>query len=558
MIYSKYTSRAICLLASIPVILTAQKAQENVVPLNNWPSAVYWHPNEAESLARGGLLPRGPAPASTEPVFLTFVAITPCRLVDTRGTSTGFDGGITPFNGPALAATTTTTFAVQSSAEATGGTANTGPAACGVIPSIAEAYSFNVTVMPQAGGVAHYVTLWATGSLKPVVSTVNDPQGLVVANAAIVAAGVSGSVNLYTSGPATVDVVIDMNGYFAASTDLNGNTAVGTATLFNNTDGYGNVAVGTDALTSNTTGGYNVANGIYALEANTSGTSNTASGQAALQNNTQGSYNTAYGSGALEYNHTGANNTGIGFQALQNNTASYNTATGNGALVANTVGGFNTAGGVNALANSTTGSDNTAFGEGALGANVSGANNIGIGVNAGSTAPNGNSNSIYIDSPGTASDTAGTIQIGTQGTQTGGTSIAGISGASVTGAAVYVNASGQLGIAPSASRFKDQITDMGDTSSKLLQLRPVNFFYKPGFDDGSHLLQYGLIAEEVAKVYPEMVAYGKDGQVLTVKYQLLAPMLLNELQKQAEQNRKLEDRLAALETLLAGSPEPIR
>ena len=95
---------------------------------------------------------------------------------------------------------------------------------------------------------------------------------------------------------------------------------------------------------------------------------------------------------------------------------------------------------------------------------------------------------------------------------------------------------------------------MGDTSSKLLQLRPVNFYYKPEYDDGSHLLQYGLVAEEVAKVYPEMVAYGKDGKPWTVRYQLLAPMLLNELQKQhaeAEKQdeliRKLEQRIEALE-----------
>jgi hypothetical protein len=141
----------------------------------------------------------------------------------------------------------------------------------------------------------------------------------------------------------------------------------------------------------------------------------------------------------------------------------------------------------------------------------------------------------------------------------------------VSGSAVYVTGSGQLGIQTSSRRFKEQITDMGDSSSKLLQLRPVNFFYKPEYDDGSHLLQYGLIAEEVEKVYPEMVAYDKDGQILTVKYQMLAPMLLNEVQKQnaqlqnqnaqlqeqvqlqQEENRKLEDRLAALEARPANS-----
>src|SRR5580658_11259567 len=103
---------------------------------------------------------------------------------------------------------------------------------------------------------------------------------------------------------------------------------------------------------------------------------------------------------------------------------------------------------------------------------------------------------------------------------------------------------------------------MGDSSSKLLQLRPVTFLYKPQYDDGSHTLQYGLIAEEVAQLYPYLVGYDKDGQPSSVKYQSLAPMLLNEVQKQnaqlqkqvqlqQDENRKLEDRLAALEALLA-------
>jgi len=135
---------------------------------------------------------------------------------------------------------------------------------------------------------------------------------------------------------------------------------------------------------------------------------------------------------------------------------------------------------------------------------------------------------------------------------------------------------------PSSRRFKEQIADMGDSSSKLLQLRPVTFFYKPEYDDGSRALQYGLIAEEVANLFPDMVGYDKDGQPSSVKYQSLAPMLLNEVQKQnrqlqkqnaqlqsevqireaadrklEEQNRKLEDRLAALEALLS-SQTPMR
>ena len=137
---------------------------------------------------------------------------------------------------------------------------------------------------------------------------------------------------------------------------------------------------------------------------------------------------------------------------------------------------------------------------------------------------------------------------------------------------MYINTNKQLGTLTSSRRFKDNIQDMGTASSKLFQLRPVTFNYKPQFDDGSHLLQYGLIAEEVAKVYPDMVVYDKDGQPYTVRYQVLAPMLLSELQKQnavvaaqqeslrtqqqgqiqtlQRQNEEMQQRLSRLETLL--------
>ena len=137
---------------------------------------------------------------------------------------------------------------------------------------------------------------------------------------------------------------------------------------------------------------------------------------------------------------------------------------------------------------------------------------------------------------------------------------------------MYINTNKQLGTLTSSRRFKDNIQDMGTASSKLFQLRPVTFNYKPQFDDGSHLLQYGLIAEEVAKVYPDMVVYDKDGQPYTVRYQVLAPMLLSELQKQnavvaaqqeslrtqqqgqiqtlQRQNEEIQQRLSRLETLL--------
>ncbi len=145
---------------------------------------------------------------------LQFYPVAPCRLVDTRGTAAGFNG-IDPFAGPSITAGQTLTIPVQSTAEAGD---DTEPAPCGVIPSSAQAYSFNLTVVPHAGGV-DYVTLWPAGSTKPYVSTLDDPEGSILANAAIVPAGTSsGGVSVYNSGPATTDVVIDMNGYFAPPT----------------------------------------------------------------------------------------------------------------------------------------------------------------------------------------------------------------------------------------------------------------------------------------------------------------------------------------------------
>jgi hypothetical protein len=116
---------------------------------------------------------------------------------------------------------------------------------------------------------------------------------------------------------------------------------------------------------------------------------------------------------------------------------------------------------------------------------------------------------------------------------------------------VVIDSNGQLGTVSSSRRFKEDIQDMGDASSGLLRLRPVTFRYTRAFDDGLKPVQYGLIAEEVAEVYPDLVAHSADGQIETVKYQVLDSMLLNEVQKQAEQIRELKERLAALERFLA-------
>jgi hypothetical protein len=531
--FSKYSGRAVFLLAVLPLILSAQSARDNVIPLKNWDTPLYWHPNPAERAAANPvpqLQPVNDVPQTP----LTFVGMTPCRLVDTRGAAVGFDGNAPFSGGPGpIAASATVPFPVLTY------NMNTTPAPCGPIALVAEAYSLNVTIIPVTTLGSVYVEVWPDGTPAPGISTLNDPEATVVANSLIIAGGTpNGGINVFNYGPGAINVIIDMNGYFVGPSSPSGNTGLGTGTLADNTAGYYNTAVGATALNGNTSGDWNTASGAFALGDNTTGEGNTANGSQALNGNTTGNYNTASGEWAL----------------ITNTTGGYNTANGSYALFSNTTGGYNTAIGSYALASIITGG------------NTSGGYNIGIGSGAGNMAPGFNSNSIYIGSNGSTGDSAGTIQVGTQGTQTGGTFIAGIYGAPHGGGMeVFVNNNGQLTTVPSSSRFKEQITDMGDSSSKLLQLRPVNFYYKPEFDDGSRQLQYGLIAEDVAKIYPEMVAYANDGQVLSVKYQLLAPMLLNELQKQAEQNRQqaenirsqaenirsLEDRLAALEAGVA-------
>jgi hypothetical protein len=550
MSYSKFPGRTISLLVFPALMLNgqaliSQRFPDNVVPLKNWAAAPYWQPNVAErrAVVSSNALPGNP---------LIFVAITPCRLVDSRGGAAGFNG-VVPFTGPSIPGAGTVTYPVQSAAEAS---TNTTPAPCGVIPAIAQAYSLNVTVIPKGGPVI-YITMWPAGSLQPVVATLGDPQGAIVANAAIVPAGTpSGGISLYNGGPAATDVVIDMNGYFAAVTDVNSNTALGTAALTSNTTGTDNTGSGDDALHSNTTGSDNTASGFQALFSNTTGSGNTASGYQALLRNVTGVGNTASGHSALANNTIGNDNTASGDSALNSNTSGgFNTATGSGVMLDNTNGNNNTASGYLALQLNTTGSNNTATGFSALSSNTSGSNNIAIGYQAGQHVAAGNNNNIHIGTQGISGD-SGVIRIGDLGTHTSFVA-AGVSGVTSTGGVpVLINSSGQMGTVLSSLRYKEDVQDMADSSSGLLRLRPVTFRYKKPSEDGSKPVDYGLIAEEVAEVYPDLVVKGADGQIETVQYQKLTPMLLNELQKQHEENRKLEARLAVLEAIVAGKGEP--
>ena len=315
----------------------------------------------------------------------------------------------------------------------------------------------------------------------------------------------------------------------------NNNTAEGTNALLHLTTGSDNTAIGFNALFSNTRGHDNTATGFYALINNTTGYANTATGVVALSSNTTGYDNTATGVQALNNNNAGVNNTATGFAALGNNTTGdNNTATGFSALRFNETGSQNTATGLQALQNNTTGFRNTADGNGALNNNT-GSNNIGLGFNAGANLTTG-SNNIDIGNSGAGGE-SNTIRIGSAQTRT---FIKGISGAVVSGAAVVVNAGGQLGMAPSSARFKQEIQDMDKASDVLLALRPVSFRYKPEIDPEG-VPQFGLVAEEVEKVNPDLVVRDRDGKAYTVRYDAVNAMLLNEFLKEHRKVENLEN-----------------
>jgi hypothetical protein len=273
-------------------------------------------------------------------------------------------------------------------------------------------------------------------------------------------------------------------------------------------DDGSNTGGGTDALANNTTGFENTAYGAFALNDNTSGIRNTASGALALASNTTGFANTASGVQALGNNTMGANNIAIGFGALLNNT---------------------------------TGSRNTASGIRALFINATGTDNIALGYQAGGNLRAGSDN-IYLGHPGAPKE-SNTMRLGQTQNRT---FIAGVAGVPVSGSAVFISSAGQLGITASAARYKRDIEPIGARSQGLFQLRPVTFRYR---QDPQGERQYGLIAEEVATVYPELITRGAGGEVVSVRYDALIPLLLRELQQQQHQVAELQAKNARLQTL---------
>jgi len=359
---------------------------------------------------------------------------------------------------------------------------------CSGIPS-AGAYSLNFTVVNMTG--FGFLTTWPAGSAQPLVSTLDYvPAEGALANAAIIPASGSGAISVYVS--VGTDVIIDINGYYAPAGVGTLNTFLGLNAGNFTMTGDGNTGIGYNALASNTTGVNNTATGHNALVTNDVGSHNVASGQRALGSNTAGTQNTATGSAALFSNTTGGGNTASGAGALFNTTGSYN---------------------------------------------------IGIGIGAGYYLTAG-SNNICIGNGGVAGE-SGTIRIGTAQTAT---FVAGVNGVTTggTGTPVLIDSSGQLGTVSSSARFKDEIQDMGEATEALLKLRPVTFRYKT---QPEGRMQFGLIAEEVEKVMPELVVCSPSGESETVLYHEMPAMLLNEFQKQQRQIEELQRQQRQMEEL---------
>ena len=333
------------------------------------------------------------------------------------------------------------------------------------------------------------------------------------------------------------------NALFRLTTGLF-NTASGFAALFSNTTGSSNTGTGSDALFSNTTGNNNTATGDGALQRNTTGGNNTATGEQALLNNTTGRDNTATGGSALQRNDIGRDNTADGFQALNSNIDGIsNTADGSQALLSNTDGSFNTAVGRLALSNNTGGNFNTGVGQFALFNTMGGANTgVGYGALFSNTAGRNNTALGYFAGFNVA-DALNVICIGynVPGANVSNTTwignVYGVTTQNTTTAPVIVSANGQLGTVASSERFKKDIATMDKASELILSLRPVTFHYK---SDAKGTPQFGLIAEEVAKVNPDLVLPDKEGKPYTVRYDAVNAMLLNEFLKEHRKVQKLE------------------
>jgi hypothetical protein len=280
--------------------------------------------------------------------------------------------------------------------------------------------------------------------------------------------------------------------------------------------------------------GFNTAEGQNALLSLTTGVANTAVGWSSLSSVTDVSFNTGVGAGTLLFNNAGQN-TAVGAAALLFNTGGNgNTANGAVALLNNVGGSFNTADGNEALLNNTTGNSNTAIGFRALYNNMTGGVNTAIGSLAG------------LDITGNGNVCIGQNVSGAAGVNDT-TWIRNVYASVATGRAVYVNDDNKVGTLASSRRYKDEIRPMASASETILSLRPVSFRYKKEVDP-TRALSFGLIAEEVAEIDPDLVTSDREGKPQTVRYEAVNAMLLNEFLKE---HRKVEKLAATVADLAA-------
>lgn len=330
----------------------------------------------------------------------------------------------------------------------------------------------------------------------------------------------------------------------------NANTAEGTSALFSLTSGTNNTALGFHALYDDTNGSSNTATGWNAQRFNTSGTDNTATGAQALYKNTVGTFNTAVGRNALLLNTGGSFNTAVGAQALQSSVGGQATAVGFQALY-NNISGFSIAIGCQTLFSNTTGDENNAMGDFALYNNTTGIRNTAVGSNALEGTTGSYNTAIGAGAGGSLTSGDGNVCIGENVFGTPGesntTHIRNIYSSIATTRAVYVNSDNKIGTLSSSRRYKDEIKPIDAVSETLFALRPVSFRYKKEVDR-SRALSFGLIAEEVAEVNPDLITRDKEGRPQTVRYEAVNAMLLNEFLKEHAKVQQLEATVDALAT----------
>jgi len=398
--------------------------------------------------------------------------------------------------------------------------------------------------------------LTVTGTIESTSGGIKFPDGSIQASAAALGATQSG-ITAVTAGmglvgggtTGTLSLALDQtftDGRYALLTGgngLTGNQVVsGNVSVNGNVSATGGVSgnainsttqysIGGNAVLSASSSSQNVFLGLGAGNSNSNGISNVFSGFNSGYSSVSGNSDTFVGKASGYSTNSGYNNSFLGDSAGYSNTAGFdNTFLGFQAGYSNLVGQHNTYVGETA-GYSNTGDQNVYLGSGS-----------GTGVTSESN----------------------TMRLG--GSSITSTYMAGVAGANIgsSGVAVMVDSTGKLGVTTSSRRFKDHIVNMGDTSG-LFRLRPVLFYYKPEIEQNVHRsVQYGLIAEEVAKVFPDLVVYDKEGKPYTVKYQYLTPMLLNEVKKQhsiisaqekeiqtlQRQNEEIQERLERLERSL--------